>query len=491
VLGLYTENAREQAGGPTAIEAKLQSALDIANTSLIDSESRLRYRLVHMDLFEHNDTQRADDDLANLMASNRVATLRDNFGADLVGLMVAILPGFCGKASDVLTSPKGDPNVAYQVTKANCALGNHAFAHELGHLVGMNHELERGLPPAHALYPWAFAHYDSFVGFQTVMATIFPCPSCTVIHHFSNPDVDYVSVPTGIAGERDNARTADLIAPFIASYRTAPSMPHGTLEVADCSTIAGWARDVDNTQPIRVRISHDGNVLATVVADGFRADLPFPDKNHGFSIPTPPELATGEVETIRAFTVDVDRQGQETGSTVELSSSPKTLVCGSAPRLVASYIPFEGGARTELVSTSANPPSFDFYYEQFLGNFERRPGGICHQGQNNPTYLKLRYEGPDIESCTFQASWSNGPSTCSEGIVDRLNSQHVFVINTDFLATDPHPGSPQFCQLFSPPIVHLPFNQNGWFRIDLTTTDGLFFARRLNFRKFREVPTPH
>src|ERR1019366_5362236 len=63
----------------------------------------------------------------------------------------------------------------------------------------------------------------------------------------------------------------------------------GTLDLADSSAceVAGWARDPQNTNPIQVRIYKDGDatsgtLLATLVANLLRSDLPFADQNHGF-----------------------------------------------------------------------------------------------------------------------------------------------------------------------------------------------------------------
>src|SRR5262245_54349102 len=63
----------------------------------------------------------------------------------------------------------------------------------------------------------------------------------------------------------------------------------GTLDAAvsvGCS-VAGWARDPQNASPIQVRIyangdSNSGVLVATILADLLRSDLPFADQNHGF-----------------------------------------------------------------------------------------------------------------------------------------------------------------------------------------------------------------
>jgi hypothetical protein len=43
--------------------------------------------------------------------------------------------------------------------------------------------------------------------------------SCPRILHFSNPDMLYNGIPTGIMDQRDNAHTGDLTAPIVANFR--------------------------------------------------------------------------------------------------------------------------------------------------------------------------------------------------------------------------------------------------------------------------------
>ncbi|MCP4251556.1 MAG: hypothetical protein GY778_31345, partial [bacterium] len=112
-------------------------------------------------------------------------------------------------------------------------------------------------------------------------------------------------------------------------------LPSGTLDAADCTTIAGWARDPDTSLPTTVEIYKGpiggGNQpVASEVADAFRSDLPFPDKNHGFSIATPDDFETGNPETVYAYARNLGVNGNLLGDSVELPE-PITITCGTTP----------------------------------------------------------------------------------------------------------------------------------------------------------------
>ena len=49
----------------------------------------------------------------------------------------------------------------------------------------------------------------------------YQCPAggCTRRPYFSNPEVSFNGAPTGIAEQRDNARTGDFVADIVANFR--------------------------------------------------------------------------------------------------------------------------------------------------------------------------------------------------------------------------------------------------------------------------------
>ncbi|NVB36215.1 hypothetical protein G6O69_36655 [Pseudenhygromyxa sp. WMMC2535] len=112
-------------------------------------------------------------------------------------------------------------------------------------------------------------------------------------------------------------------------------IPVGTHDVANCDTIAGWVKDGDTTAPTWVTIHRDaawpnGQEVAVVQANLYRADLDFADKNHGFSIPTPASLKTGLPVRLYIHGINVDANGDWDVNALSplLSQTGKEICCG-------------------------------------------------------------------------------------------------------------------------------------------------------------------
>ena len=113
--------------------------------------------------------------------------------------------------------------------------------------------------------------------------------------------------------------------------------PIGNDDLADCSFLAGWAKDGDTTLPIQVHIYKGGpswgggTYVTAVVANKYRSDLPFTDKNHGYRIPTPSAFFTGCPETVYVHGIDVYTNGNIVpgGTNPLLGNTGKTVLCGT------------------------------------------------------------------------------------------------------------------------------------------------------------------
>jgi len=224
LMSVYTAAARIDAGGIAEIEAKIQAAVDVANTAFTDSDMGFEYRLVHIQ--EVNVAQSNDSDfyLDWLSSNSTVAALRDQHGADMVSLIYDA-PNSCGLAY-VQRNPGSDfASSAFQVTDTDCAVGNLTFAHEHGHNLGMEHNPENtDASTQTASYPYSFGHYVDG-SFRSVMSYSNYCDSdCPRVAHFSNPDVTHDGVATGIVNSRDNARTGRSTGSIVANFRS-PPMP--------------------------------------------------------------------------------------------------------------------------------------------------------------------------------------------------------------------------------------------------------------------------
>lgn len=146
-------------------------------------------------------------------------------------------------------------------------------------------------------------------------------------------------------------------------------------------------------------------------------------------------------------------------------------------KLIASYVPYQGGARRTFTSTSSTPRSFTLYYDEAAGNFEQQPGGPCNTGQNNPTYLKLTFQMPTITDCSFRGSWDSAPTLCTAEHVSFINSRGTMLLNTDRYAIDP-----STCQPFSPLRSVLPSNTLAWFKVNVKI-NGTTYTRVINYMK--------
>jgi hypothetical protein len=218
LMSVYTPQARAAAGGTAQIEARVQAAVDQANTAFINSNMIARYFLAHTAEVPRNDSGDLVTDLNWVTSDAAVASLRNTYGADMVSLIVASGGPYCGVGWVQRNPGAGFANYAFQATDIDC-LSNQTLAHEHGHNLGFEHDpANAGIGPSGASYPWSFGHYVNGA-FRTIMSYN-PCTeSCPRVLHFSNPDVLYNGVPTGILDQRDNAQTGDLTASIVANFR--------------------------------------------------------------------------------------------------------------------------------------------------------------------------------------------------------------------------------------------------------------------------------
>jgi peptidyl-Asp metalloendopeptidase len=218
LMSVYTPQARAAAGGIAQIQAQIQAAVDQANSAFINSNMVARFFLAHTAEVAHNDAGNIETDLNWVTSNATVASLRDTHSADMVSLIVNNGGNYCGIAWVQRNPGSGFANYAYQVTALGC-LANSTLAHEHGHNMGMEHDpASAGISPSDASYPWSFGHYVNGA-FRTIMSYDVCTISCPRILHFSNPDVLYNGVPTGVLDQRDNAHTGDLTAPIVANFR--------------------------------------------------------------------------------------------------------------------------------------------------------------------------------------------------------------------------------------------------------------------------------
>lgn len=279
LLAAYTPKTRDDLGGLDGVEAMIELTVVETNqayaNSLIDAELRL---VGMMEVAFDEDANSGDfegylvaltDDTDGVM--DEVHCVRDAVGADQVTLFVSVPgAGICGIAWVMTELSEAFAPYAFSVINATSACRDVGLvvAHELGHNQGCMHDREHS--GFEGVFPFSFAH--EFVGDSGVRrTTVMYWSAARSILWFSNPDVLFDGVPTGVPVEdpdaAHNALSINLVAATVSAWRPAAEVPFADCNVNgvpdDCEVAFGLAGDCDaNGVPDECQADCDGNGLA-------------------------------------------------------------------------------------------------------------------------------------------------------------------------------------------------------------------------------------
>jgi hypothetical protein len=283
VLAVYTPAAKSAwSGNPGGIESLIATAIAESNVAYQNSQVDLQLNLVHTEEVSYVEAAGSSGwstDLSRLRGTtdgymDGVHATRDAVGADMVALIRAGDPNYCGIG--YLNNSLG-ASYAFSVTRYNCAIGYYSFAHELGHNKGSHHDPANA--SGSALFSYSFGYQDPGEQFRTVMA--YNCPGgCTRYQYFSNPNVTFQSTGkvTGVAGVSDNAQSINYAAPIAAGWRagaatTVPASPGGggTEAVTESQIGLFWNDNSNDESGFSIEQSTDGASFSQIATTGANA----------------------------------------------------------------------------------------------------------------------------------------------------------------------------------------------------------------------------
>jgi hypothetical protein len=269
----YTPGLAAEFGGDSQAVTRVQHLVDINNQAYANSQINAQVRLVRAMLVNYPDNTDNNDVLYKLSGRNGSSTVpvdpafsalraaREQYGADLVSVVrrfrspenkgcgVAWLIGGNLQRIDGSDAPWGYSVVGDhvdgggdfdEVDRKSYACRKESLAHELGHNMGQQHNVEDsgGDPGAHA-YSYGYREAAT-TGFYTVMAYRLDNSSQRSVRYFANPNVAEAlsGRPTGVANTSDNARSMAQTIPLIAQFRATVVPPPPTRQAPSLYSVS-------------------------------------------------------------------------------------------------------------------------------------------------------------------------------------------------------------------------------------------------------------
>ena len=230
VLVCYTVAAKDRAGGVRAIETAILNAADLTNQSYFNSQITHRIALTNMVQVTYTETRTGTADRDRLQNPSDgyldgVQRIRDTESADIVVLFVADAGTFSGYGYVMDNPSPAFEALAFCVVKLDDASLNLAFAHEIGHIMGAEHDCEHDDGTTPISYPYSHGYRSG--AFKTIMSVN---AVGTRVEYWANTGVAFpgTSIPSGnVSGacKANDYRTLANGFEIVSKFRCRNSVP--------------------------------------------------------------------------------------------------------------------------------------------------------------------------------------------------------------------------------------------------------------------------
>ncbi len=242
LLVAYTSQSKQKQNlsSENEVEAFIQSALAGSNLVFSNSLVNASLRLVHLVEVKYAETNNPSIDL-NRTANksdgylDELHTLRDQYGADLVTLLISDGDGTIAGVARGMDYPSLDfeDNGFNVVVMDQIDAPSFSLLHEIGHNMGCRHNREdamnRGIPDTDSSNNSVFKAFNygkrwliGDEGYRTIMAydTENSVTYANQVPFFSNPSIKYLGIPLGNENSEDNAKVLEKTIPYVANFRS-------------------------------------------------------------------------------------------------------------------------------------------------------------------------------------------------------------------------------------------------------------------------------
>ncbi|MBL9135141.1 MAG: hypothetical protein JNK85_04705 [Verrucomicrobiales bacterium] len=390
----YTPKAEEAAGGPTGMRALLELALLEANDAFERSGARVRLQAVCHQLIQYTESGTLAVDLDRFGRTgdgwmDEVHAFRDLHGADLCCLVTEFENSnqYAGMANQLYDTTVSSLSRGFTACLRPYLIGNYTLPHEIGHLMGCNHDRENA--GSQGLDAWSYGTRITVDGevYRTVMAyrpgLQFP--------HFSNPRVNFRGVPTGFAngaGIADNVRTLNSTAGMIANVRR-PAARVGFAEGRiEASESAGAVR----LAWLRTGSAGPTQVTVRTRAESAQESIDFQPVNQRIAVSQPTADGVIEVPLINNAVADGVRR-----FVVELVDPAAGLTLGPIPVVSVTITDDETDPATLLDTGFQTRPGADYLATAVAatpdGAVLAGGGFATFNGESHPRLVRIRPDG--------------------------------------------------------------------------------------------------
>lgn len=284
IMVVYTEDARQAAGGEDAMLAEIDLAMMDANEINNNSDVQFDFWLVHAQETSYDeaaawDPNRSDQQNAGDMLSefedpsdgimDDIHTSRDDSMADIsVLLFQDQQSSSIGGVANTMTAnfySTTFESYAFATVDREQAVAIHTFAHEIGHVMGNQHDSSNSstrLP----VFSYSYGYLDPAGDFRTVMAYENACArsgGCDLIPYWSSATIRYDGSAIGSASE-DNAQSLNNTASTVANFRNAYCEPPSSGDWTITTTCRAYGTD---TVPGSVTVQSGATLYLAPSAD--------------------------------------------------------------------------------------------------------------------------------------------------------------------------------------------------------------------------------